>query len=251
MKNKKKLMLKIIAGVVAILLIGFMLFVTNAFIGNPISAMMANKAVKQYVNQNYSYLDLEIEKAKYDFKNAGYMVQAISKTSIDTKFAIYYSKGKVQRDDYELFVLGMENTIQRFSNEYSVVSKNILAKELGYKDNTTVVMYDKEFKNINDILKLDMKFDKTLPINVEVTIQLDTVDSSFDGIAKIFTDAHKAFKGNDCNFSLYGLYAQNGDKSVMVYGVKPEDIESGKLVSLLEKAKNDVNANGIGIYIKE
>jgi flagellar biosynthesis protein FliP len=116
MKNKDKPALKVLAGVVALILIGGMLFVTNAFVGNPISAMMANKAIKQYVDQNYSNLDLEIEKAKFDFKNAGYMAKAESKTSIDTKFAIYYSKDKVQRDDYVLFVLGIGNTIQRISD---------------------------------------------------------------------------------------------------------------------------------------
>ncbi len=69
-KNTKKLTLKMLAGAVAVVLIVGMLFVTNAFVGNPISAMMANKAIKQYVNQNYSYLDLEIEKVSYNFKSA-------------------------------------------------------------------------------------------------------------------------------------------------------------------------------------
>jgi len=251
MKNSKKIILKILAGVVAVVLIGGMIFVTNAFVGNPISAMRANKAIKQYVNQNYSYLDLEIEKAKYDFKNAGYMVKAESKTSIDTKFTIYYSKGKVQRDDYELFVLGKFNTLQRFSDEYSVIAKGILANDLGYADNTTMVIYDKdEYENANDILELDMKFDKALPIKTDVIIQLDIADSSIEAIAKIFVDAHKAFEGNDCNFSTYGMFAENDGIAVMVYGVTPAHIESGDLASLLEQAKNNEGANSIGIHIK-
>lgn len=49
MKNTKKLSLKILAGVVAAALIGAILFVANAFIGNPITASFADKAIKQYV----------------------------------------------------------------------------------------------------------------------------------------------------------------------------------------------------------
>ena len=252
MKKSNKITFKILAGAAALVLIGIMLFVTNAFVGNPISAMVANKAIIQYVDQNYSHLDLEIEKARYDFKNAGYMAKAESKTSIDTNFAIYYSKGKVQRDDYELFVLGKVNTLKRFSDAYSVVAKGIIAKELGYENNETMVMHDKdEYESYKDIIELDMKFDKALPIKSQVVIQLDITDSSLEGIAKIFVDAHKAFQENDCNFSAYSMFAENGDTAVSIYGVTPKHIESGDLVSLLERAKNSESAEGIGVYIKE
>lgn len=251
MKNTKKIILKILAGVVAAVLIGGMLFVTNSFVGNPISAMMANKAIKQYVDQNYSFLDLEIEKASYNFKDASYMTRAESKTSIDTKFAIYYSNGKVQRDDYESYVLGMFNTLDRLSNEYSAVAKNIIAKELNYENNTTMVMYDKgQYEKPNKDLKLDMKFDKALPINAEVIMRLDLKDNSLEGIAKVLADAHKAFAGNGCNFNKYGMYAENGGMLVMVNGVTPADIESGELTSLLEKAKNNDSVSGISVFIK-
>jgi len=98
MKNTKKQILKILAGVVAVVLIFRMFFVTNAFVGNPISVLRANKVIKQYVDKNYSSLDLEIEKARYNFKDTAYVAWVKSKTSIDTKFSIYYREGKVQRD---------------------------------------------------------------------------------------------------------------------------------------------------------
>lgn len=56
MKNINKFPLKILAGVVAIALIGGILYISNAFVGNPISAMMANKAIEKYVDENYSSL---------------------------------------------------------------------------------------------------------------------------------------------------------------------------------------------------
>jgi len=127
-------------------------------------------------------LDLEIGKTSYNFKDGSYVAMAKSKTSIDTKFAIYYRNGKVQRDNYESNVLGMFNTLQMLSDEYSVIAKKIVAEELGYENNTTMVMYDKDvYKNANDILELDMKFHKALPINAEVTLRLDSTDNSIQG----------------------------------------------------------------------
>jgi len=249
MKNTKKQILKILAGLVAVVLIFGMLFVTNAFIGNPISAMRANSAIKQYVDKNYSSLDLEIEKAKYNFKDTAYVARAKSKTSIDTKFSIYYYNGKVQRDDYASYVLGMFNTLQRLSDEYSYIAKDIIAKELGYENNTAMVMFDKD-EHVNDILELDMKFDKGLPINSEVLIRLDLDDNSLEGIAKVLTDSHEAFVDNDCNFNKYGLYAENDGMLVMVTGVTPSHIESGKLTNLLVEAKDNDGVNGISVFIK-
>jgi hypothetical protein len=252
MKNAKMLTLKILSGVVAISLIVGILFITNAFVGNPISAMLANKAIEKYVSENYSSMDLKIEKARYNFKDVSYVAMAKSKSSIDTKFAIYYRDGKVQRDDYASYVSGMFNTLQRLSDEYSIIAKDIVAKELGYKNNTTMVMFNKdEYKNTNDILKLDMKFDKELPMDAEVTIRLDLKDNSLESIANTLTDAHKAFLDNNCNFNKYGLYAENDGMLVMVNQVTPADIESGELESLLEDAKNNNSAGGISVFIKE
>lgn len=252
MKNTKKLVLKILAGIVALLLISGIFFVTNAFVGNPISAAMANKAIERYVTQNYSNLDLQIEKSSYNFKDGSYAAMAKSKTSIDTKFAIYYQNGKVKRDNYDTYVLGMFNTLQRFSDEYSTIARSIIAKELGYENNTTMVMFDKgAYGSANGVLELDMKFDKSLPIDSEVTISLDLMDNSLEGIAKVLTDAHKAFVDNGCFFNKYSVYAENNGILVMVQEVTPDDIESDKFMSLLEYAKNHEGASGINVYIKE
>lgn len=247
MKNKNKKPLKILAGIIAIMLIGAMLFITNAFIGNPISAMKANKDIKQYVIKNYSHLDLEVGKATYDFKNAGYMARAISKTSIDTKFAVYHYEGQVQRDDYKDYVLGMFNTLDRLSSEYSTIATNIIAKELWNENNTVTVMYDKDnYGKFSEFLDLDIKFDKILPLNPDVTMQIYLTDFSLEEVAKVFTDAHKAFVDNGCIFTKYGLYANDDDKNIMVIGVTPEHIESGELLSLLKKAEMNKNTTIIG-----
>ena len=252
MKTNKKSKLKVILGVVSVVLFVFVALVANALVGNPISKMMAEKAIDQYVKKNYSHLDLEVEKPYYNFKDGSYAAMAESKTSIDTKFAIYYREGKVQRDDYETYVLGMFNTIQRLSDEYSVIAKDIIAKELGYKNNTTMVLYNQdEYENADDILKLDMKFDKSLPLDSEVIIRLDLEDTSLEKASKILTDAHEAFKRNNCNFNRYGYFTEKDKIFVMINGVTPDDIESGKLLSILENAKNNESQGRISVFIKD
>ncbi|WMM26421.1 hypothetical protein RBU61_07050 [Tissierella sp. MB52-C2] len=239
MKNTKNKILKILAGLIAILLIGGILFITNAFVGNPISARIADKAIKQYVKENYSFLDLELEKPIYSFKDGSYVVNARSKSSIDTKFGIHYRNGSIGYDSYEMRVLGMFNTIDRLSNEYTDLAKRIIAEELEYEENNTRVMYYKDvYENGNDALQLDIKYDRSLPIDAEVIIDINIGDTSIDNIAKILTDAHKAFVKNNCYFKKYGLFAENDGILVMVNEITPEDIESGDLINLLQKAKD-------------
>ncbi|MBU5256984.1 hypothetical protein [Tissierella praeacuta] len=239
MENIRNKILKIFAGLFAILLIGGILFITNAFVGNPISAKIAEKTINQYVKENYSFLDLEVEKPIYNFKFNEYISKAKSRTSIDTKFNIYYRNGKVHHDNYESFVLKKFNTIERFSHEYTDFAKRIIAKELRYEKNNTRVMYDKTiYENGNDALQLDMKFDKSLPIDAEVNIGVDVENVTIENIAKILIDAHKAFIKNSCYFKKYGLFIENDKILVMVSEVTSDDIESGDLVSLLQSAKD-------------
>lgn len=251
-KESKRQVIKILAGITAIVLICGILFITNAFVGNPISAMLANQAIREYVDEKYPFLDLEIQKASYNFKDGSYVGKARSETSIDTQFNIYYRDGKVHWDDYENHVLKKFNTLQRLSSEYSLVAKEIIAKNLGYENNSTIVIYDiDESKNIEGILELDMKFDRTLPIDAEVTIRLDLKDSSIDEISEVLTDAHKAFIDNGCHFSKYGLFSENNGVLVMVNEVTPVDIESGELTSLLEKAYRNEDETKIRVLIKK
>jgi hypothetical protein len=66
---KNNIALRIVAGIIAFALIGGILFVTNAFVGNPVSAKIAGNAVRKYVEDKYNFLDLEIEKPIYSFKD--------------------------------------------------------------------------------------------------------------------------------------------------------------------------------------
>ncbi|MFZ7132479.1 MAG: hypothetical protein ACOWWR_09010 [Eubacteriales bacterium] len=255
MKHKKKYIRRILVGVVIIALIGSILFVMNAFMGNPISAFFAKKSIIRYVDENYSDLDLKTEKVYFDFKNGSYFARTKSDSSIDTHFNIYYQNGKVVRDDYEGNVLGLFNTMERFSDQYTDIAKNIVSKDIGYEDNNTMVMYNKnEYENAATLLELDMKFEKTLPLDAEVYIQVDLKENTIEQVARVLLDAHEAFKENNCNFSAYNLFSATDDGDIIsVSGVTPDIIENGQLLKLLENAhkQNGADIDGISVFYKE
>ena len=237
---KRNKVLKILAAILAVVLISGILLITNAFVGNPISAKIAQRAVKNYVREKYSFLDLELEKPVYNFKDGSYVTWAKSKTSIDTKFSINYRDGEVYYDSYEFDVLDMHNTLRRLEDEYTLVVRKILEEELAYKDNATRVMYDKsEYEGAKNILKLAMGFDRSLPLNSRVSISIKNVENvSLENISEILAEVHWVFMDNECYFQEYGLYIGDSDTVVTIYGVTPENIESGQLLDLLQQAKD-------------
>ena len=65
-----------------------LVWIANGFLGNPVSAILARSALKQYMEQTYSHLDLQTERFGFDFKSGGYFAYVVSKSSRDTAFYI-------------------------------------------------------------------------------------------------------------------------------------------------------------------
>lgn len=251
MKNVKKLVLKIAAGITAAVLIGGILFITNAFVGNPVSAKIAHNAIKQYVNKNYSFLDLEVGKASYNFKDSSYMAKAKSKSNIDIHFSVYSKGGKVLRDDYSYSVTGKMNVLQRLEEEYSLEVKSLIAREPGLENCNVRVLYSKdEYEFPNSILEPGMKFDKNLPLDAEISINVRLEDISMSNISRLFTDAHNFFVKNGYVFRQYDMMSERDGTVVMINRVRPQEIEGGQLEKLLEEAKEKESDNGIMVFIK-
>lgn len=153
---KKK---RIIAGILAFTLIGFILFIANAFIGNPISKMLANRAAEKYVEQNYGDLDLELEKATYNFKDGNYTVYAESKKSIDTHFYLNFSgTGQFMYDDYETSVLSKFNTWERIDKEYREWVDTVFMNDFPYESDIAFGEIPGEEED-QDALELDRYYD--------------------------------------------------------------------------------------------
>lgn len=111
--------IKILAGVVAFTLIGGILWVANSLVGNPISKMIAKNTAKQYIEANYSHMELEVSDVSYSFKDGRYHAYVTSPISIDTYFSIDISQnGKVRYDSYEGNVVKRWNTYERIDKVY-------------------------------------------------------------------------------------------------------------------------------------
>lgn len=150
---------KIIAGVIAFLLIGFILFLANAFMGNPISKMMVNQAAEKYVEQNYPDLDLELEDASFNFKDGYYNILAKSTTSIDTHFYLYFSNtGKYMHDEYETSVLNKFNTWQRVDEKYRSLVDTVLENDFPYESDIAFGEIP-DHDDDSDFLEIDKKYD--------------------------------------------------------------------------------------------
>lgn len=164
---------KVLAGTIAFLLIFIIMWFANSVLGNPVSKMIATKNVKEYINEKYSDLDIEVGEVFYNFKDGNYHVEVTSHTSKDTHFSISVTPfGKIRYDYYENNVLDKYNTYYRLNDEYgNEVDKLINKEEFLYKDDIHFgEIMDKEVsrhENYNDIsygvdlkeLELDKDYD--------------------------------------------------------------------------------------------
>lgn len=128
-------------------------FICLAFFGNPISRLIAERSATKYIETNYKDLDLNRDRAYYNFKDGYYIVRLRDKNSEDTKFYLGFdSFGKIKADTYGSLLF---NTFIRLDNELNDYGKS-LAEEYNfpYKISLTTVNDDIEEK-----LTLDQKFD--------------------------------------------------------------------------------------------
>ena len=114
----KKKILKVLALVLAIvLIIGIGLF-ANALVGNPVSKYLATKSANEYIKTTYSDKDFVIEEVTYNFKTGGYYARVTSPTSIDSHFSLSFNwLGKLVLDCYDDVTTGW-NTAMRLEDDY-------------------------------------------------------------------------------------------------------------------------------------
>lgn len=125
---------KMLAGLIILIFIWFILSFVNGFMGNPISKLIVNQAAQKYVEQNYPDLNLELDKAIYNFKDDKYYVAVKSKTSIDTHFSIGFTgMGKQISDNYKSVVLEKFNTWERLNESYCQLLDTSVENDFPYE----------------------------------------------------------------------------------------------------------------------
>lgn len=123
----KRKILKITALVVALVLIGFLGWFANGLVGNPISRLLAKRALENYMENTYSHLYLQTERFGFDFKSGGYFAYVVSESSRDTAFYIDIDMlGHVTYDSFDTWVTSKMNTEHRVEEQYRQLVKSVL-----------------------------------------------------------------------------------------------------------------------------
>lgn len=138
----KKKTLKILAFLAAMAMIGGLGYFANALIGNPVSKILAKRMAEKHLEEMYADTDFYIDHISFDFKSVSYLAYIKSESSMDSHFSLYFNMlGKLERDDYENYVLGGWNTYDRMNTTYRELVDTVLENpffpgdgDIGYGD---------------------------------------------------------------------------------------------------------------------
>lgn len=264
----KKKILKIIALIVAIALIICVCWFANALNGNPISKMLADKAVVAYMAGNYAHTDYYVEKLAYSFKFGNYYAHIRSETSMDTQFTLYIDMiGNVYFDTYDDVLRGAI-TARRLEQEYRDLTDQIFdnpsfpyPSDIGYG---TLEIYPQEALDdpqVNDIpdyalVQQDLVLDQIYDIrelgrqagHLIVYVESDTI--SFElasqimlGIRAEFDKANIPFRAID--FTLQPPLPEEGPRTgfeIHFDNFRYEDIYEEGLVDRIKAAHEALEA---------
>lgn len=239
---KKKIAI-ILGGVFVCLLIGFLLFFVNSFMGNPISKALATHSIKEYIKDEYPHLNLEVNSAVYNFKMGDYNATAKSKDSVDTYFMVHCSwDGTVLDDEYEEMVLSGWNTFRRFEQEYQKTVENLVESNLPYDFNMIIAGLNKSDQPSVKV-PLDAEFDiYNVPYKKYLTVYMYTDELSWDKIAQTMLEVDDLMQENQLSVNEYtivleSLSAKEEKKGEMmgVYDFPQELLSSENLADVMEK----------------
>ena len=237
-----------IAIIVAVAFIGIILFIGNSFVGNPISSFLAKGVAQKYIAKTYPDLDLTITESGYNFKFSNYYFKVNSKNSIDTHFTVDVSGNNVQ-DDYEFRVLQGNNTYDRYCEEYKKETEVLIKNKIVGVSNIRVLT-DGKLLTEEYVDGIDLPFDKSKFNDVDYLVSLS--DKSFDTvyIASTIKTIYTTLKDNGYDCKKISLNVENGDKYIEISGVEPKHIEEADFESIIQKAIDNGEYDGIYVFGK-
>lgn len=220
-----------------IILLVIVTSIYTSFHGNPFEATKATKAIRSYVDKNYSEYDLVVDRAVYNFKFKSYGCKVYSKEIIDLHFTIKYNqKGNISYDSFEPDYLGSYNTLERFSKEYTKLVTPVLEDLFGKENiNRAYIEYEKD--NLSDAsttpqpneeFTLNDIYHKRLMVNLEGT------SAKAEDFADTLNTLHQTMIKNGYTVDNYTLYIEINGRAYDVRRIKPELINDD-LVELIKK----------------
>ncbi len=256
--------LKIAALVLALCLIVGLLWFANAFMGNPVSKYLAERAIKAHLQEHYAGTDLYLERVSYNFKTGGYFGYVVSETSIDTYFTVDTDMlGNVQYDHYESRVLDKYNTLMRLEMEYRELTDTVfesptfpyesdiafgtLAYSYGdygeedVKRNWYVSMDTLEIDKLYDVRALGAEAGELVLYVQDDNVTPERAAEILLGVKEIFDAAEIPFRGID--FQLEYPKPEDGSQwqegAVFAY-MQYEDIYEEGLLERVQKSNNEI-----------
>lgn len=248
-KQGKKI-LRALSGLGGLLIILALGSLANAFVGNPISASLASNGAEKYIGEQYSDLDLTLEKVSYNFKFDNYVVRAKSKTSLDTYFSVNLdSFGHVVSDDYKESVLSGWNTYRRINESFETFGESYIRENLPYEfDMIIAQLDDREPYSMKD-LERDKVYEVTnMPMKSLVTVYLYSDDLTWENVAKITLELDALMEKGNLEVAEYTVVlepliekTENKGESFGIYDFPKEGLKSPDLAKAMETFFEDWN----------
>ena len=225
--NKK--VLKVIAGLAAgILIVGLSLF-ANAFLGNPVSYLLAKNCAEQNLTAHYADQGYVLQSLDYNFKDGCYYAFAAVPGSQDRHFEMRVSMtGELRSDSYSADVEGGQNTFLRLDKEYRERTKAVLdSNEMSFHPSSgfgTLKTDETPEWWQNGVLKPDEEYDvQALGAQYGIiTVGVGEQDITVERAAEILLQAKAAMTQRGVPFHAISLNLHQPWKED---SVSPEDIE--------------------------
>lgn len=128
---KPMLLKRLLAGLAGLGLVALLLWVSTLFLGNPLEAARARRAIEAHLQQNYPGWPLGADGLRYDFKTGGYLLRVQSAEHVDCHFAVYYRSDGTVTDDYQSYVPTGWNTLLRWGEELTAQIAPLLRERYG------------------------------------------------------------------------------------------------------------------------
>ncbi len=244
--------IRILAGIGAVALIVFLLVITMALTGNPISKILATRTADKYIAEKYSDLKVHREETYYNFKDGNYGVKYTDRKSKDIHFTIGTDYlGRLSYDGYEKDVLSKWNTRLRLENEYSNYVEKIIRDNLDFNYDMVLPSTFGEEEKDKQIskLKIDMIFDlENIPFEQEITLYIYEENRTWERLAEVILEVNELMEEKNLDISKYTIVLgePRGNESKVreslgVYDFPKELLDSSNLPKVLEAFFNKYN----------
>lgn len=250
MKKKRPMYRRIMAMMLAIVLVGILLFITNSLTGNPISAHFAGREMRKYVKEKYPDMNLNFTKAKYNFKYAGYTLDTIDPHSPDTHFMVVRRSDGYIHDGYENYVLSGFNTLDRLGKEMTQeiepLLKNLFGSELSGRCFADCFG---ENKDLTKAPALDTPFNRDMELNASIFLDFDIENPTLEDIAEKLKKADRLLKSEGFSVGEYIIQALNRNtKTGYMVQVEREMIQENLLEAMKNACNNDEYNDRLSVY---